>query len=303
MTEFDLIDLIVAELGSAARGADVRLGPGDDGAVVAPPAGSWVVSSIDVLLPDVHFPAAAAGDLVGYRALAVAASDLAAMGARPGYALVGLTLPAPPQEAWVQALARGFAAAATHFGLPVTGGNITRGPLNIAVSVHGWVAADQALRRDGARIGDRVFVTGRLGGAAQALRSSALDTVKDLSDLLEGTNVSAYYRPKLAFKEAEMLAGVATSSIDVSDGLLADAAHLAECSGVRMVLDAAALPLADAATLEDALAGDDYELCFTAPALPTGLEATAIGRVVAGEGVTLEGVSAEHALPTGFKHF
>ena len=171
MNEFELIDLMVAELGEAARG--VVLGPGDDGAVTEVPEGCELVSSIDALLADVHFPAEAAARFVGYRAIVVSVSDLAAMGAEPGFALVALNLP-QANETWAREFAKGVADAAAKTAIKIVGGNVSAGPLCVTVSTHGYVPLGQALTRSHAKPGDAIFVTGKLGGAAAAVSNGGL---------------------------------------------------------------------------------------------------------------------------------
>ena len=301
MNEFELIDLIVDELQRTAPHDRLLIGPGDDASLVAAPAGESWVSTIDAVVPDVHFPAGAPADLIGYRAMAIAVSDLAAMGAAPSHVVISLTM-TEAQPEWVRLLARGFAAAAADFDIDVAGGNLARGPLNIAVSAHGHVPPELALRRDGAVAGDLVFVTGPLGLAASALRTDALGSVGGLGDLQPDTNVCAYFKPQPRLDAGVALRGVASSAIDISDGVLADAGHIAAASGVRLDIDASALPLGSGAKLEDALAGDVYELLFTAPDAPDGVHAIVIGRVVAGSGVALLDADIGDAT-RGYQHF
>lgn len=298
LTEFELIDAIVRELGDAASGPWVRLGPGDDAAVTALPPGAELVSSIDALVAGTHFPRAAAADLVGYRALMVSASDLAAMGADPGFALVAVSLE-QADAGWLRALARGMARASRELGLPLAGGNLTRGPVTISVSVHGHVPAGRALRRDGAGAGDHVYVTGRLGGAAAALARGGLERLQDgaLDPLAR-----RYFLPRARIEAGQALREVASSAIDISDGLVQDLSHICAASGVGVTLSAASIPLEAGASLDQALTGgDDYELCFTASRPPgdLGVPVTRIGQVVSGSGVTVDGRVASG----GYRHF
>jgi len=298
VNEFELIDQIVDALGAAAAGEWVRLGPGDDSAVTAVPEGAELVSSIDALVADVHFPAAAAPELVGYRAMMVSASDLAAMGAAPGFALVALSLE-HDDVAWLRGLAAGMGEACGTLGLPLVGGNLARGPLTIAVSVHGFVPAGGALRRRGARLGDAVYVTGRLGAAAAAVARGDLEAARPeaLNALQRG-----YFRPRARLQAGQALRGVASGLIDLSDGLLQDLGHVCRASGVGADLEGARIPVAEGASLDHVLAGsDDYELCFTAadevPDL--GVPVTRIGRIGAEPGVRVDGAAAGG----GFQHF
>lgn len=299
MNEFELIDVAIAELGSAAAGEWVRTGPGDDSAVTAVPPGMDLVSSVDALVGGVHFPLTAGAELIGYRALMVSASDLAAMGAAGGFALVALCMERGDPD-WLRKFARGLARAAAGAGLAVVGGNLARGPLSIALSVHGYVPARQALLRSGARAGDQVYVTGTLGAAAAAVARGGLDlcmTDTDLDDLSR-----RYFLPRARIAEGQVLRGFASSAIDLSDGLLQDLGHVCVASGVGVELESARIPVAAGATLEQALSGgDDYELCFTGRGAPPDLVTPAhrIGRVVREPGVRLDGRPASG----GYQHF
>ena len=328
--EFELIDLIVAELGEQAQGARVGLGPGDDAALLALPDGEQLAMSVDTLLPDVHFPTRGHPELVGYRALAVSASDLAAMGADPLGALVALVLPADRSLDWVRGLARGMARASAAFKLPIVGGNLARGGCSVSVSVQGSVPAADALVRSGAQPGDGVWVSGQFGGAALALEGyeagprdmgaggADTRTVAQPAHPLEiavpehlTAAMRRYYCPQPRLPLGRHLRGRASAAIDVSDGLVADLGHLCRASGVGVELWAAALPNFPGASIEQVLfGGDDYELCFCAPAnaiapqFAEEWQLTQIGRVVAaGEpsgGISLDGVSLS---TKGFDHF
>ncbi len=298
MNEFELIDEIIKTLGDVTLGDSVVIGPGDDSAAFRVPPGQLLVSSIDTLVEGVHFPQGAPGDLIGYRALMVSLSDLAAMGAQPAMVLVALTLASADVE-WVTSLARGLRDAAQTTGARIVGGNITKGATAINVSVHGFAPEESLLRRTGANPGDGIYVTGELGGAAAALaRGDLLEFGDDLDAL-----ASRYFRPQARLDVGVELRGIASSAIDVSDGLLQDLHHLATNSAVAMAIETESLPLCPGASLEDALwGGDDYELCFTAVAeLPTlSVPVARIGVVERGEGVWLDG---KRVSPAGFQHF
>lgn len=265
--EFELIGAIVETLGAASTGSHVLIGPGDDAAMIALPAGEALVTSVDTLLPDVHFPAAAAAQLIGQRSLRVSVSDLAAMGAKPLACVISLVLPKSTNPQWVRDLSRGFADAALAFDCPVTGGNLTAGPLSICVTVQGCVPAALALTRGGAQPGDDVWVSGALGGAAVALVEGGLDSVPGLSAGAAMTQAQhQYFLPLPQLILGVALREVATSAIDISDGLAADLGHIVQLSEVTVALDGAAIPRLAGASLEQALyGGDDYQLCFTAP--------------------------------------
>ncbi len=311
--EFDLIELIRARTASA-RG-DVKLGVGDDAALLAPPPGQALAVAIDTLVAGVHFPPETAAADIGWKALAVNLSDLAAMGAEPAWALLALTLP-NAGSAFVEGFAGGFAQMAGQHGVALVGGDTTRGPLAASVCVHGFVPDGQALRRNGAQVGDLVFVTGTLGDAAAALRCRDRDVARMLRARLD--------RPVPRVAAGMALRGLAHACIDVSDGLLADLAHVCRASGVGAVIDVDALPLSMAlrtrlnvpAARELALAGgDDYELCFTAAShrsqavrnalAPLHCGVACIGRIVAGDAV--EARDADGNVVTvprrGWEHF
>jgi len=290
---------------------DVALGVGDDGAVVQPPGHGQLVQVVDTLVEDRHFPANLPPDAVGHRVLAVNLSDLAAMGAEPAWALLALTLP-KRDEAWLAGFARGLGALAAEHGMALIGGDTTRGPLTITIQATGF--AGQSLRRDGAQPGDRVWVSGSLGAAAGGLQAWQSDWQGTDSDALR----QRFLWPTARVGLGQGLAGLAGAAIDISDGLLADAGHIAGASGVGLYLDTGSLPVAAAATRVlgsgDALAavlrgGDDYELLFTASpqrdtavrqaAADAGVAATIIGEVAEGSGVYLDGEPASG----GYDHF
>lgn len=313
--EFALIDRIRAR--ALARG-DVLLGIGDDAALLQPPgAGQALVVAMDTLNAGVHFPDRTAPADVGWKALAVNLSDLAAMGARPAWCTLSLSLPGADPR-WVDGFLDGFDALARPLGLALVGGDTTQGPLSVCVTVIGMADAGAALRRDAARAGDVVWVSGTLGDAAAAL-----------AQWREGGDIDAVLRARLDRPAPRLLlgaalAGVANACIDVSDGLVADLGHVCRASGVGASVDVDALPASDAlrgATGTgarrrlQATGGDDYELCFTAPATATdavlaaahatGTPVTAIGRIVAGDRVEAQlADGSPWALPSaGYQHF
>lgn len=266
--EFDLIARYFAP--EAGQRKDVVVGIGDDAAVLEPPAGMQLVVSTDTLVSGVHFPAGTAPAAVGYKALAVNLSDLAAMGATPAWFTLNLSLPAA-DEVWVADFARGLFELAREFRLQLIGGDTTQGPLAITITVFGTVPQGTALRRQGARPGDRVYVTGQLGDACLGL--GVVRATLNLPAEYHGYVVTRLERPSPRIREGERLRGVASACIDLSDGLIADLGHIVAASGVGARIDLRRLPLSpayDAAFAqvgwEAALAhGDDYELCFTVP--------------------------------------
>jgi thiamine-monophosphate kinase len=266
LAEFALIERYFRACG-AQRG-DVLLGVGDDAALLTPRAGCDLVAATDTLVAGVHFPDPSPPASIGHRALAVNLSDLAAMGAQPAWALLALTLPAA-EEAWLAEFTGGFAALAREHEVALVGGDTTRGPLCVTVTLLGHVPHGTALTRSGARAGDVLFVSGTLGDAAAGL---ALEQGR----LTATAEAGAYLRerfllptPRLAL--GERLRGHASACIDVSDGLLADAGKLAAASRAGVQLSYQAVPLSEGllAALGEQRArelaftgGDDYELCF-----------------------------------------
>lgn len=315
VSEFDLIARIRARV--AARD-DVRVGIGDDAALTVPSPGRWLAIAMDTLNVGVHFPDDTAAADIGWKALAVNLSDLAAMGAEPAWCTLSLSLPSA-EAAWLDGFLDGFLGLAARHRVALIGGDTTRGPLSVCVAVHGFVDPQGALRRDAARVGDDVWVTGTLGDAAAALhewreggaRSEALRARLD--------------RPTPRVAAGRALGGLAHACIDLSDGLLADLGHVCRASrvGAEIALDDAPSSEALAAAYPSAMrrpwqtaGGDDYELCFTAPPtarlaiedamLACDTPATRIGRIVAGSGeVVVRDAEGELWTPSsrGHVHF
>lgn len=293
MREFDLIARIRAR---ARSRDDVVLGIGDDAALLRVPGGKLLVVATDTLNAGVHFPHETLPVDIGWKALAVNLSDLAAMGAQPAWCTLSLSLP-DSDAMWLDTFLDGFLALADAHDVALVGGDTTRGPLSACVTVHGFIDEALVLRRDGARIGDEVWVTGTLGDAAGALARWQAEQSIDpwLRARLD--------RPTPRIAAGMALAGVAHSGIDVSDGLLADLGHVCAASSVGAEVEIDALPVSAALQRFDravrrtlqATGGDDYELCFTASAdrrdaiadiaKSTGTAMTRIGRIVAGSGV------------------
>ena len=306
--------------GGGAQRADVTLGIGDDAAILAVPPGHELVACTDTLVTGVHFPHDSPAASIGHRALAVNLSDMAAMGARPAWALLALTLP-QADEAWLAEFAAGFAALAREHRVALVGGDTTRGPLCISVQVLGLVPQGTALRRGGAQAGDVLCVSGTPGDAAAglALEQRRLEAPAAARDYLR----ERFLLPTPRVALGERLRDFASACIDVSDGLLGDAGKLAQASGLACELEFEQLPLSDAlrATLGMDAArrlalsgGDDYELCFAVPAsrfaqLQAQLPAqrwgyARIGVLVPGGGarVTCRGSVMEFS-HSGYQHF
>ena len=303
-SEFTLIYRYFSALG---RGEAVDLSVGDDCAILRLGEGERLATSVDTMVAGVHFPEDSFPEDIGFRAVSVAASDLAAMGARPLGMTVALTLP-EADEFWLNSFSQGLAAAVGEYALPLVGGDTTRGPLTITVQVLGALPLAGALLREGARPGEALYVSGTLGDAAGALAFLQGDWQPE-ADAAEYL-LDRFNRPRARIDLGRELLGQASAAIDISDGLLADAGHIADASGVRLVIEPSLLPLSPALSsyrsheqvIRWALAGgDDYELCFTLPEdelAPQGC--TRIGHVEAGEGVDC-GLAID--IPGGYQHF
>lgn len=312
MAEFDLIDRIRRRTPGRA---DVVLGIGDDAALLQVPAGRQLVICADTLNAGVHFPVDTAPPDIGWKALAVNLSDLAAMGAEPAWCTLALSLPSP-DTAWLDGFIDGFLELATLHDVALVGGDTTRGPLSISVTVHGLVDPGRALLRSGAGVGEEIWVSGTLGDAAAALALLEQGAPPALRSRLDRPV------PRLALGRA--LAGVATAAVDISDGLLADLAHICQASGVGAELELELLPASDALRAAfdaercralQATGGDDYELCFTASpgsaelieaaARVSGVQVTRVGRTIAGQEVIARTPDRNTWAPGrgGYEHF
>ena len=315
MNEFALIRQVFMPVAEATATPAVRLGPGDDGAVQRLPPDTELVFSIDTLVEGVHFPRKYSPRHLGWRSLAVAASDLAAMGADPVCFTLALTLPFS-DSIWLKEFALGLSDAAKRFGLALAGGDTTRGPLTLSLQVHGTVPVGQAILRSGARPGDLIGVSGTLGDARAALNwLDEASPPRHASALLD-----RYHHPEARLALGRLLRGKASAAVDVSDGLLADLSHILAASGAGARLIESAIPRSAALLAlhsDDALAmalngGDDYELCFTIapdrwPLLEEAVsrdELTVIGEVIAQSGMWLyDGCRDSPVASLGYDHF
>ncbi|TAH47564.1 MAG: thiamine-phosphate kinase [Betaproteobacteria bacterium] len=251
--------------------AHCDLAVGDDAALMRPRPGMQLAVSTDMLVAGTHFFADADPALLGWKTLAVNVSDLAAMGAEPRWALLAIALPAA-DEAWIAAFAGGLFECARAHDVDLVGGDTTRGPLNMTVTIIGEVPLGAAITRSGGRPGDDLWVSGQPGLAALGL--AALRGEAKLDDDGRRRCLDALHRPQPRVALGLALRGIASAMLDVSDGLLGDLGHILERSAVGAVVEVAALPLApllatgaDAALARRCLlsGGDDYELLFTAP--------------------------------------
>ncbi len=321
MNEFELIERYFRR---PPQHPDVRVGIGDDGAVVAPSPGMEYVLTVDMLVEGRHFVTGTDPERLGHKTLAVNLSDLAAMGALPRYVLLAVALP-DADPAWVAAFMRGFDALARRHDVELIGGDTTRGPRNLCVTAIGELPAGSALLRSGARPGDAIYVSGALGDAALALAVAGGRT--DVDPQWRAALALRLDAPEPRVALGVVLRGIASGAIDVSDGLIGDLGHILTESRVGATVDLASVPCSPAlrARLEGgerdlALAcllagGDDYELCFTAPpamreridalALALRLPLSMIGSIDAEAGLRIRDEQGQplSRLPQAFDHF
>ncbi|GID06621.1 thiamine-phosphate kinase [Pseudomonas sp. 008] len=317
MGEFELIRNFFAAAPCAQGGEGVALGIGDDCALLAIPPGEQLAISTDTLVAGVHFADPCDPFLLGQRSLAVAVSDLAAMGATPVAFTLALTLPTGTSD-WLEAFARGLNLMAQNCRVALVGGDTTRGPLSLTMTVFGRVPTGLPLTRSGAQPGDLLCVGGDLGNGAGAL---PLVLGQRTAEAAIADPLLAHYwspQPQLALGQA--LRGKATAALDISDGLLADCGHIALASKVGIRVERSRLPLSKALLAflgqsgaeQAALSGgDDYVLAFTLPPaelpslLADGWPIHVLGQVVAGQGVILLDADGHDITPPirGYQHF
>lgn len=298
--EFELIKQFTSHPTLIKR-PDVILGPGDDCALLQTPANQLLAVSIDTFTVGTHFFAETAAYDIGYKALAVNLSDLAAMGADPAWYTCALTFDKQDNH-WLREFADGMFDLAKQFNVQIVGGNLARGPLSISIAIHGFVPPGKALRRDGAKPGDAIYISGQIGAAALALRQ-----LKNQETC--PSHLLAYlHRPKPRITLGLLLRGKAHSAIDISDGLVADLGHILEASKVGASIFIDRLPtLSEVKPYIDlALSGgDDYELCFTAPPGLMLEDITCIGYIDEKPGIRIyESDGSLYSLKqAGYKHF
>jgi thiamine-monophosphate kinase len=303
--EFAIIQHYFRDIGKPS--VNTRLSIGDDAAVVEVPASMQQVVCIDTLIAGVHFPPDTAPFDIACKALAVNLSDVAAMAAIPDWFLLSLTLPEVDSD-WLQQFSNGLRQTAEEYQVQLIGGDTCRGDLSVSIQIAGLVPAGRYLCRSGAEVGDLVLVSGQLGNAGLGL--AHLQGRLELPPALVPRCLQALNRPQPRLDLVDFLGNFASAAIDISDGLVADAGHIAAASGVSIVLDPALLPLSEAVksyeSREEALlwaltGGDDYELCFTLPAdsaTPEGC--TRVGEARAGAGVDC-GIDVDSS--GGYRHF
>lgn len=300
--------------------SDVILGIGDDCALLQCPTDYAVAVSIDTLVESVHFFKDTDPENLGHKSLAVGLSDLAAMGAKPAWFTLTLTLPTI-DTSWLKPFSKGMATLAKRYAIQLVGGDITKGSLSISIQVHGFVKVEYALRRNGAQVGDLVYVSGTLGNAGMALQLKLHKlNCTDLTLSDEQYLIRCLEKPTPRIELSEFLLNYATSAIDISDGLSSDLMHILRKSRVGAIVDLEKIPLSSPLqkiAMDEAVnlalnSGDDYELCFTIPPRKVHEfessvveECTLIGTVKASPGLLWVSPDGQERLiaRAGYEHF
>jgi len=318
LSEFDLIK----QFFKRDRPGRADLGIGDDCALLTPAPGRQLAVSSDMLVEDRHFFAGADPFMLGHKSLAVNLSDLAAMGARPTAFTLALALP-EADPVWLDGFSRGLFALADVHGCELVGGDTTKGPLNICITVFGDLAPGHALRRDAARVGDDIWISGTLGDARLALGGYWKEVSLSAEDQAQAAQRMHMPTPRVGLGLALAAQPVAHAALDISDGLVGDLGHILAASKVGATLDVDALPAGPVLARQPAelrrrftaAGGDDYELCFTAPVAQreavleagraSGTPVTRVGRIEAELGlrfVDAQGARLDLKL-SGWDHF
>lgn len=317
MTEFDIITRYFSQ--NFPKRTDISLGIGDDAALCTIPSGMQLAVAIDTLVEGIHFPMNTCPENIGYKALAVNLSDMAAMGATPAWMTLALTCP-QADETWLNRFSQGLVELAQAAQVSLIGGDTTSGPLTVTIQIAGYVPPESALQRRGAQPGDHIYVTGTVGDAGLGLASvqKQVTLPQPVRQFVE----SRLNRPTPRLSEGQALRGIANSAIDISDGLLADLGHILTASAVGASLQMDCLPLSSSwhqlLSTEEAWnlalsAGDDYELCFTVPpnkqyALQKAISShlyTRIGTIETDPGLRCRDANGQIFTPRqqGYQHF
>jgi len=317
LTEFEIIEQYFRQ--HVVNHPHVILGIGDDAAILKVPSNLDLVISTDTLVANIHFPENMSPEDVGYRSLAVNLSDMAAMGADPNWFTLALTLPAA-NETWLKGFSTGLFQLASEYKLALIGGDITRGPLTITIQIHGFTDQGMAIRRSGARPADLIYVTGDLGAAGIAL--DCMNKKIEMTPAVNERALARYLRPSPRVAAGLVLRGLASSAIDISDGLLADLGHILDASETGATIrieDLPLFPVANEIDRQDVIryalsSGDDYELCFTVPReyrqemqrnLGNICPVTCIGEITDSNGLVCIDGDNQLIIPenTGYQHF
>jgi thiamine-monophosphate kinase len=307
MDEFDIIAQIFAPLATAPGAFGLK----DDAAAIAARPGFDLIVTTDQISEGTDFFAHDPAASIAQKALRVNLSDLAAKGAKPEFYLLNLALPVSMTAEWLRAFAAGLAADQKRYGVSLLGGDTgrTEGPLSVSVTAFGFVPEGQMLKRSGARPGDDVYVTGTIGDSGGGLAIFSHEK-HSLSEQDRDYLTTRYRLPEPPMGLSEKLHGLASASVDVSDGLIADLGHLASASHVRIVVEGERVPLSaplralwgDDTLLRAVSAGDDYQIAFAAAPGLVG-PFTRIGRVEAGAGAILTLAGREISVLPGYHHF
>jgi thiamine-monophosphate kinase len=319
LSEFELIEKYFRNL--TDEDSSVQCGIGDDAAIIKVPDNMELVLSIDTLLEGTHFPAGTHPSDIAYKALAVNLSDMAAMGAVPKWVLLSISLP-EGDEVWLEQFASGFLKLAKQHSVKLIGGDISRGPLSITMQIQGLVPTGKALKRGGAEQGDLIYVSGTLGDAGVGL-----DIIQQKLVIVNEQKMfflNSLNRPEISIDAGIHLRDVASSAIDISDGLISDLGHILEASHVGAEIEMEKIPLSEGMQLcIDKIAawnyaltsGDDYKLCFTASAEKHDLimnifeeiniPVSCIGKVAGERGLRCKDPEGNYFEPTGssYTHF
>lgn len=318
MSEFNLINHFFKDL--TAHRDDVFLGVGDDCAIMSIPDGQHLATSTDTLISGVHFPVQTAAEDIAYKALAVNLSDLAAMGAKPAWVSLALTL-VEQDDDWLAAFSKSFAQLAEQYNVQLIGGDMTRGNLSMTIQISGFVEADKCLRRDQAKPGDLIYVSGCLGDAGLGLQSvlNQIESVDSLNVCIDRLN-----RPAPRVELGLALKDICRCAIDISDGLLPDLQHILDASDCAAEIHLLDLPLSselktyygDKVDWQQIVSsGDDYELCFTVDASQQSsldalskkldLKLSCIGKIKQGKGLVFVDAKGEafNIETSGYNHF
>ncbi len=313
--EFNIIKQYFSNITNKKNSAGIHMGVGDDAAIVSIPENKNLVICTDTLNEGVHFPLSTSAYDIAYKALAVNLSDLAAMGATPKWFTLNISLPSVNED-WLADFSKGLKQLADEYQLNLIGGDTTRGALSISITLAGYIDKSQGLLRSGAKVGDKVYISGCTGEAACGLACLSASEVMGDSEKYFITRLN---QPTARVNLGLSLLGIANACVDVSDGLLADIAHIAEASQCGIQLDLNAIPLPAISDTEQARryalsGGDDYELVFTVASSnqakldklisQTDLPISRIGEVVATKGIQLLDNNKPVDLPRfGYEHF
>ena len=310
LDEHTLIQTYFSDVGSAYLAEqDVRISVGDDSSIISLPSGKESVVSVDTSIENVHFLDSMSPDDIAYRAVVVALSDLAACGASPAWYSVALTFP-EFDEGWLQEFSDGLRRASDDYRIPLIGGDTTKGKLSITVQVNGYCDKGKSILRSKAKPNETIYISGFVGDASKGLKS-----LKGQSTATD-KQIGSFLKPKARIDLGIKLKGIASSAIDISDGLLQDLKHICEASGVGAQIVLHKVPTSfDAITsIAEINSGDDYEICFTSSPKNEAIikeiseeleiKITAIGKTNDSKTMrVLDGEGNDIPVESGYSHF